>query len=303
LRTDAGCLDADMKLSVIIPTCDRPSALAACLDRLAATQQTIAAHEYEIVVSNDGLDEPVRSMLSARFPLVRLTDGPRRGPAANRNCGATLARGEWLAFTDDDCLPDAGWLARIRDAAEDCADAVAIEGAVLPADNRTGDLIYCPENRCGQRFWSANIAVRREVFFAVGGFDEHYTSAAHEDQDLYLRLHAVGPVPFAPEAIVFHPTRRRRIAGEIARISPSLSQWVYHTLKHGVEGGDRTSLGRLVTKALGFHLRRVGQELSRAHWGETLISGCTLVAIPALVPVHYLVQKRHVAASPRGGSR
>lgn len=290
-----------MKVSVIVPTCDRALALASCLDRLGPGRQTIPAHDYEIVVSNDGSDEPVRSMLVARFPFVRLTSGPRNGPAANRNRGAALAHGEWLAFTDDDCLPDAGWLAAILQAVAACSGAVAVEGAVLPADERSGDLIYCPENRDGQRFWSANIAVRRDIFSTVGGFDEHYTAAAHEDQDLYLRLRRVGPVPFASHAIVFHPTRRRRIGGEIGRIGPSLSQWAYHAIKHGVNGCPRPGLGRVVRAAAGFHLRRVGQELYQAHWGNALISGCTLVAVPAVLPWHYFVQKRHAATFTAGG--
>jgi GT2 family glycosyltransferase len=286
-----------MRLSVIVPTCDRVSALASCLDRLAPGCQTIPAHEYEVVVSNDGKDEPVRSMLAARFPFIRLTSGPRRGPAANRNHGASLAAGDWLAFTDDDCLPDAGWLASILQIASARADAVAVEGAVIPADDRTGDLIYCPENRDGRRFWSANIAVRRDIFSAIGGFDECYTLAAHEDQDLYLRLLPLGPIPFASHAIVFHPTRQRTIVTEIGRIYPSLSQWVYHAIKHGVGGNRRAGFWRIAVAAAGFHLRRVGQELAQAHWGNAVISGCTLMAVPVVLPWQYFTAKR------RAGSR
>ena len=51
--------------------------------------------------------------LAQQYPWVSWGRGPRRGPAANRNAGALRARGEWLAFTDDDCVPDPNWLAPV----------------------------------------------------------------------------------------------------------------------------------------------------------------------------------------------
>ena len=50
-------------------------------------------------------------MVNEEFPMVRWNEGPRRGPAANRNFGARVADGEWLIFLDDDCNPRPGFLA------------------------------------------------------------------------------------------------------------------------------------------------------------------------------------------------
>ena len=73
-----------MKFSVVIPTCNRPETLARCLRCLEGT-------EAEIVVTDDSNNEATGALLKREFPAVRWIHGPRRGPAANRNCGARAA--------------------------------------------------------------------------------------------------------------------------------------------------------------------------------------------------------------------
>jgi len=202
--------------SVAIPTCDRNDALAACLERLAPGSQTFPCDGYEVVVTDDGTASPAERLVRERFPWAVWTQGPRKGPAANRNHGATLARGRWLAFTDDDCLPDPGWLAALASATQ--GEARALEGAIHPLGDMSRDLAECPVNLAGGLFWSANIAVRRDLFQQVGGFDERYQIAAHEDEDLQLRLREVTEIAFVPEARVSHPVRARPLAGVLARM-------------------------------------------------------------------------------------
>src|SRR6187397_213719 len=114
--------------SVVIPTCHRNEALALCLERLAPQRQAcmqlaagpvVAGNEpmtlpvlgtYEVIITDDGRDSTAEELVGRRFPWAKWTAGPKQGPAANRIHGATLAKGEWIAFTDDDCLPDSGWL-------------------------------------------------------------------------------------------------------------------------------------------------------------------------------------------------
>src|SRR5215213_11648746 len=97
-------------ISVVIPTRDRNETLARCLDRLAPCAQSLSHDQYEVIVTDDSAHAAARELLFDRYPWARWTGGPRRGPAANRNAGMRAARGEWLAFTDDDCLPEPGWL-------------------------------------------------------------------------------------------------------------------------------------------------------------------------------------------------
>ena len=97
-------------LSIIIPTYHRNDLLAHCLDRLAPGQQTLSADRYEVIVSDDGRQTTAEDMIQSHYPGVKWVEGPHRGAGANRNNGAQQARGEWLVFTDDDCLPSPGWL-------------------------------------------------------------------------------------------------------------------------------------------------------------------------------------------------
>ena len=85
-------------VSVVILTCERTELLAKCLRPLA--------HAAEIIVSDDGQSSSSRQLISNLFPRVKWISGPHRGPAANRNRGAHQATGEWLAFPDDDSIPD-----------------------------------------------------------------------------------------------------------------------------------------------------------------------------------------------------
>jgi glycosyltransferase involved in cell wall biosynthesis len=95
-----------MFLSVIIPTCNRNDLLAKCLARLQPDMQTLKGVDYEIIVTDDSTGEGAAALIAKQFPFVQWTPGPRRSPAANRNNGARLAKGELLVFLDVDCEPD-----------------------------------------------------------------------------------------------------------------------------------------------------------------------------------------------------
>lgn len=193
------------RLSVIVPTCERPAALALCLTRLAPGAQSLAGLDYEVIVSDDG-GNTVEAWMRERFPWARWTRGPQRGPAANRNHGATLARGDWLIFTDDDCLPAAGWLGAFAAA---MPEASVLEGRTRADTPKRHPLDDSPLNEHGGNLWSCNFAIRRTLFAQIGGFDERFPFPAMEDMELHARLRAAGiPVRFVPEALIIHPWRR-----------------------------------------------------------------------------------------------
>lgn len=194
--------------SVVIPTCERFGSLAACLARLAPGAQTLAAAEYDVIVSDDGA-ATAEALVRECFPWARWTAGPRRGPAANRNHGATQARGAWVAFTDDDCLPDAGWLAAFAAAARAEPDARVLEGRTYVDRPQAHPLETSPINETGGYLWSCNFAIERALFAELGGFDERFPFNAMEDYELHVRLQRRRIAPrFCREAAVLHPWRR-----------------------------------------------------------------------------------------------
>ena len=187
-----------MTFTVVIPTCRRPEMLARCLRALPG--------DAHIVVSDDSADDTTRLLVEREFPCVHWVRGPRRGPAANRNHGARAASGEWIAFIDDDCEPQPGWLAAMARAT---ANADVVEGRTLAPGATDSPFEEHVENLHGGTLWSCNLAVRREAFERLGGFDEEFLEAGGEDMEFAWRVaHRGLRVSFASDALAHHPPRR-----------------------------------------------------------------------------------------------
>jgi glycosyltransferase involved in cell wall biosynthesis len=181
---------------------------------LALSSQDVPA-EWEVVVADNGSDDGTRACVerwSARDSRIHLQDASaRRGAAAARNTGVRAARGEFLAFCDADDVVRPGWVASMLVALHD-AELVAgvfdfgtLEGdpGSSPVPAATRQLGFLPFGL------SANLAVRREVFEAVHGFDEDLSP--EEDVDLCWRLQLAGyRFAVAADAVV---EKRERAAG------------------------------------------------------------------------------------------
>jgi glycosyltransferase involved in cell wall biosynthesis len=109
-----------LRVSVVVPTFHRMGLLMRCLHALLG--QRLAPEAFEVLVVDDGREDAVRVAVEGlasrrrrhgqpapRLHYLRNPDG--QGPAAARNCGWRTARAPIVAFTDDDTIPDAGWLA------------------------------------------------------------------------------------------------------------------------------------------------------------------------------------------------
>jgi GT2 family glycosyltransferase len=198
--------------SVIVPTYRRPERLAACLRALAALDYP--SDRFEVIVVDDGGGATTDGAPAGLD--VTLLSQPHAGPAAARNTGAARARGEYLAFTDDDCAPDAGWLRALAEHASPGADQL-IGGYTVNAlaDNPYSAatqllLDYLYEWQAGHAdedgfFASNNLAAPTALFRARGGFDTGFPLAAGEDRELCYRwVRSGGRLVYAPRAVVRH---------------------------------------------------------------------------------------------------
>ena len=232
-------LSKDVFLSVILPTCNRSEDLARCLRALeplgtegASVPQvdgiTRGGFRYEVIVSDDGARAD--AVIRANYAWAAYFQGPRRGPAANRNFGASQAKGTWLLFLDDDCIPAPGWLEAYASAVNRFPECSLFEGkTVAPGPKLRADH-ESPLNLTGGLLWSCNFGVKRQLFLQIGGFDENFPFPAMEDMDLQLRLGELGYTStFLPDASVEHPWRPKRGTRFCIEAAKSIG---YYTNKH-----------------------------------------------------------------------
>jgi GT2 family glycosyltransferase len=179
---------------------------------------TAPAGGFEVVVVDDGSTPPARppAPAEAHWTELRVLRIEHAGPAAARNAGAATARGDLLAFTDDDCRPEPDWLVTLQ-ATLDRRKAQAAGGPLV--NLLSGDAWAAASHTLFERLYdwynadpadarflaSSNLLLRRTAFEAIGGFDTTFPTAAGEDRDLCQRLREAGLLlAFAPEARVGH---------------------------------------------------------------------------------------------------
>jgi glycosyltransferase involved in cell wall biosynthesis len=178
------------RISVVVPTRDRPQELRRCLASLEA--QTVPV---EIVV---------------------VEDAEGRGPAWARNEGVRRARGEVVCFTDDDCAPVAGWARALAGPvlageAQATAGRTTVAAGATAADHAWEAIVgYLQRQAAAAGTASpgfavtANLAASRPLLEELP-FDESFPAAAGEDRDWAERAARRGAAPrFVPEAMVVH---------------------------------------------------------------------------------------------------
>lgn len=269
-----------ISLSVIIPTCDRPDTLKRCLQLLSQQEQqrsyTCAqsdreqALEYEIIVSDDSRGNLAKDILKNEFPEVIWSQGKRKGPASNRNNGASFAKGDWLVFTDDDCIPANNLLVSYAHEISKDPSLIALEGSIYPEGNIDQDLAECPVNYNGGNFWSANIAIKKDAFQELGGFDISYPYAAHEDQDIKIQLDKITKIRFVKDAIVKHPVRILGLWKTIRKMPVISKSWGYHLAKNG-EHLDIFNTFEVYKQSLFFNLYSMLGQAKQGYWKQSLI--------------------------------
>lgn len=231
-------------ISVVIPTAHHDTLLDTCLAALIAqdldptlfeivivdlgnspkTRSVVARWQeataaYRIVPAQNGarpwsggldtalITQVMASTELAYHPLIRyipVTD-PLRGQAHARNLGWRAAQGEFIAFTNDDCIPRSDWLRRGLHALLQGYDGVTGQVEMLLSDNPT-DYEINASRMMSSEFVTANCFYRKHVLETAGGFDECYQTTWWEDTDLFFTLlQQSARLTYEPNAVVLHP--------------------------------------------------------------------------------------------------
>jgi glycosyltransferase involved in cell wall biosynthesis len=226
-----------MMASVIVPTYGRPAYLKDTL--ISLLRQDFPPEQYEIIVADNKPTGEVRPIIQDLEPEwqrpIRHVEEPNVGLHNARHAGAKAARGEILAYVDDDVIAPSGWLGAILEPFDDPLVAVA-GGKILPRWEAQPpewlsqfppdylSLLDLGEERRELSWpggvYGCNMAVRRSVLYEVGGFNPDAMGdrrlvwlRGDGETGLHRKVYAAGyKVIYEPRAWLYHriPPERLR---------------------------------------------------------------------------------------------
>jgi hypothetical protein len=205
-----------LSISLIICSRGRPDSLARTLDGVAFLRHPA----FEVIAVIDPGDLETASCVARHAPAARVGACQPANLAMARNVGLAMARGDIVAFLDDDAVPEPDWLDRLETAYGDPKvsaaggfirgrDGIKFQYRVVLIDEFGGDhkVRLVPRRLAPGWFVSltgTNFSARRAAALAVGGFDENYPYFL-EETDFLLRLAAQGGrIAVVPEAEIYH---------------------------------------------------------------------------------------------------
>ena len=211
------------RASIVIPVYGQLAHTLACLRALAAHPP---AAPVEVIVVDDASTDDTRDVLPRIEGLRYHRRAANGGFIATCNDGAAMARGEFIAFLNNDTVPQPGWLDALLATFDEVPDAGLVGAQLLYPDGRlqeAGGVVFRDGSAWNYgRFGSpvdpryrylrdadyvsgAAVLIPRALFATVGGFDAHYAPAYYEDTDLAFAVRAAGRrVLYQPAARVVH---------------------------------------------------------------------------------------------------
>lgn len=197
------------KVSVVVCAYNAERTMDQCL----ASLEVLNYPDYEVIVVNDGSTDRTLE-ISQRYPYCKIISQPNKGLSVARNVGAEASTGEIVAYTDSDCVADPDWLTYLVGKMVS-ADLVACGGPNFPppedslipaavAVSPGGPTHVLVSDDVAEHIAGCNMAFRRDVLMALGGFDPLYR-AAGDDVDICWRFQDAGyTIGFSPAAVVWH---------------------------------------------------------------------------------------------------
>lgn len=209
-----------MNFSVIVPAYNAEATLPALLDSLSNQNHK----DFEVVVIDDASqDRTLQIDRNYQCKFISLSEN--RGPAYCRNIGAQNALGEILVFTDSDCRVDRNWLTNIyKYFSQNDIETIMGRLVLMPSSflgNSISALGFPAGGTLGfDRIWkvdqngftdslsTCNCAVKKNIFRAVGGFDESFPFPGGEDSLFAYNLRKLNyRIKYCPDVLVYHDAR------------------------------------------------------------------------------------------------
>ena len=198
------------RFSVIIPAYNAEKTLTSCLRSLA--DQSLHKGLYEVILVDDGSSDNTAGI--AKGFDVKYIFQTNQGPASARNNGVASAKGEFILFTDSDCVPDHRWIEEMVKPFQG-TEVVAVKGAyktkqkTLVAKFAQAEFEdrydFLQKSNSIDMIDTYSAAFKKDLFLNMGGFDSSFPVANNEDTELSYRLSDAGyHMVFNPHALVYH---------------------------------------------------------------------------------------------------
>jgi glycosyltransferase involved in cell wall biosynthesis len=243
-------------VTVAVCTRDRTAQLAGCLDALLRLDYPALDL---VVVDNAPRDTTTARLVRERYPQVRYVCEPRPGLNWARNRAIAEARGEIIAYTDDDVVVDRGWVRALAGVFAEEAEVMAVTGLVVPyeleteaqllfeqyggfgrgferkwsrADGESGERAVTSHGGAGKFGTGANMAYRRSLFERIGGFDPALdvgtVTNGGGDLEMFFRVLQEGhTLVYEPSALVRHRHRRDYVQLRTQIINNGMGLYAY----------------------------------------------------------------------------
>ena len=205
---DIHCRD----ISVVIPVKNNQTGISRFLDKLVEVTEP-SDYPCEVIIVDNNSTPPICLELDTDYPIpVKLLSCISKGPAAARNTGVSQAKGEWILFTDSDCIPTATTLSGYRNSNN---RAIAYAGNIEIVSNdplsdyyRTRETLIPPPDKHSPAaplyLVTANSLMLKHAIIAANGFNERFKQAGGEDVDMAWRLKSFGSLEYCKSSITQH---------------------------------------------------------------------------------------------------
>jgi glycosyltransferase involved in cell wall biosynthesis len=230
-------MPASVGITVVIPTSDRPSDVERCLESLA----TVCYPNWSVLIvdqSRDALTEAVAAAFKQRLPNLTYHRTAERGLSRARNTAIRVVDTDILAFLDDDCTVDSGWLEQVAAAFTRYPQAALIFGTVRAAPHDWQQYFVPCYEVAEERVLRGRLAflkvggmgagmyLRRSLCRNLGPMDIYAGAGGHfhasEDRDYTYRALAAGlTVIETPSIVIQHFGRRGYRSGAASRLMRS----------------------------------------------------------------------------------